>query len=60
MKRSVLLGVLLLVGSLSMAAAARTDLPGSLAQAAQPWQVMPGSKLLEFAEAFQVAFQLLS
>jgi len=36
MKRSVLLGVLLLVGSLSMAAAARTDLPGSLAQAAQP------------------------
>ena len=36
MKRSVLLGVLLLVGSLSMAAAARTDLPGSLAPAAQP------------------------
>src|SRR5205809_4460470 len=36
MKRSVLLGVLLLFGSLSMAAAARTDLPGSLAPAAQP------------------------
>ena len=36
MKRSVLLGVLLLFGSLSMAAAARTDLHGSLAQAAQP------------------------
>jgi len=36
MKRIVLLGVLLLVGSLSMAVTARTDLPVSLAQAAQP------------------------
>ena len=36
MKRSVLLGVLLLFGSLSMAVTARTDLPVSLAQAAQP------------------------
>src|ERR1700694_777230 len=31
-----------------------------LAQSPQPWQVMPGGKLLELTEAFQVTFQLLS